>query len=311
MGLEWSLHFFVLVDDDVSSVSVVETNLPPTESSEVNQALFLFRDRILSMTPGFPARFGRTVGVVAVLLACVVAVDAGSLPKKTASRSHPPAEKASKSMSISEAAENEHRIRCGVCIRAVRHMWQKGLELRDYCRQPERELDRSELCELTILTEAGVKKIVESACEDLPRTHQALIADHGFDMLPHDSPDHDEQSIARIQTACRTWVHASHDVDRVALLIQANLANNKQTHEILNTLQHTFCEKACDYEPLPPRKMRSTLHHSVERHHDWSYTHAVETHGLTKEQDEVGNVKGEVPHVIPSRSVRNEDDDEF
>ena len=53
-----------------------------------------------------------------------------------------------------------------------------------------------------------------------------------FELVVHDSPNHDEEAIAAIRNSCVKWVHDTHTVAGVTRLIYANLDAGKSTHVI-------------------------------------------------------------------------------
>ena len=230
----------------------------------------------------------------------------------TYSRSHQPARKASKSLSVLEATVNEHQIRCGACQRAVHHMWDLAVERRDHCLHPSRETLRDDDCELTRITEQGIRKLVEGACDSMMDTHVPHIAEHGFDLTPHKHappPAQDALVRQRVADACRKWVHFDpiHNVERVAQLIFVNVAYGKTQHEILHKLQHRFCWQACDHQPPEPRKKKPGHGLPLEQHEDFTYAHAVEQAG----GHEAVRRASEGLDAPRKEAAEEEDDDEF
>lgn len=87
--------------------------------------------------------------------------------------------------------------------------------------------------------------MVKEVCDELPQTHQALIEDNDFAIIPHDDPKHEQHVIEAIRAACIRWVHDEHTVDYVTRLMYANLDAGKSTQVILHKLQERFCDAAC------------------------------------------------------------------
>jgi len=134
----------------------------------------------------------------------------------------------------------EERIRCKVCDRAIAHIWHQGVELRTHCNVHGTD----PRCDITNVHKHGVEEMVKDVCEDLPKTHQALM-DDGFEMIKSSDPKHDDALIEAIRAACVKWVHDEHSIDFVTRLIWANLDAGKSTQTILHGLQERFCANAC------------------------------------------------------------------
>lgn len=131
-------------------------------------------------------------------------------------------------------------IRCKVCDRAIAHIWNQGVELRTHCKRHNTD----PRCDITNLHRHGIEEMVRSVCDDLPKTHQALIHSE-FELIADDSPQHDEEVVAAIKQSCIRWIHDQHSVDAVTRLIFANLDAQKSTQVILHNLQARFCDDAC------------------------------------------------------------------
>lgn len=131
-------------------------------------------------------------------------------------------------------------IRCKVCDRAIAHIWNQGVELRKHCK----DHGTDSRCHISNLHRHGIEELVKDVCDDLPKTHQALV-DSEFELVIHDSPNHDEEAIAAIRNSCVKWVHDAHTIAGVTRLIYANLDAGKSTQVILHRLQERFCDAAC------------------------------------------------------------------
>lgn len=138
------------------------------------------------------------------------------------------------------AIVDEEVIRCKVCDRAIAHIWNQGVELRHHCKRHGTD----HRCDITNLHKHGIQEMVKDVCDDLPKTHQALLGSE-FDLVAHDNPNHDEEVVAAIRSACVRWVHEEHTISHVTRLIYANLDAGKSTQTILHALQQRFCDGAC------------------------------------------------------------------
>ncbi len=145
-------------------------------------------------------------------------------------------------------------IRCKVCDRAIAHIWNQGVELRTHCKRHGSD----PRCDITNLHKHGIEEMVKDVCDDLPKTHQALV-DSEFDLVAHETPKHEVEVIDKIRQSCVRWVHEEHSVQQVTRLIYANLDAGKSTQVILHALQARFCDSAC-------RKVESEM--NTERHDD-------------------------------------------
>lgn len=135
-------------------------------------------------------------------------------------------------------------VRCKVCDRAIAHIWHQGVELRKHCNLHGTD----PRCYITNLRKEGVEEMVRDVCEDLPKTHQALVHSE-FDLVASDSPDHDAEVIDGIKSACVKWVHDQHSIEGITRLMYANLDAGKSTQVILHRLQERFCDDACRPQP--------------------------------------------------------------
>lgn len=135
-------------------------------------------------------------------------------------------------------------VRCKVCDRAIAHIWHQGVELRKHCKIHGTD----PRCYITNLRKDGIEEMVRDVCDDLPKTHQALLHSE-FDLVASDQPDHDAAVIEGIRAACVEWVHDRHSVEGVTRLMYANLDAGKSTQVILHRLQERFCDDACKPQP--------------------------------------------------------------
>ena len=138
-------------------------------------------------------------------------------------------------------AFSESMIRCKVCDRAIAHIWNQGVALRTHCKAHGTD----PRCDITNVHQRGIREMVEDICDDLPKTHQALL-DSQFELIEHDEPQHAPEIIEAIRSACVKWVHKRHTVDMVTRIIFANLDAGKTTKTILHALQRRFCDAACN-----------------------------------------------------------------
>ncbi len=138
-------------------------------------------------------------------------------------------------------AIDEESIKCKVCDRAIAHIWQQGVELRTHCKTHGTDAR----CDISNLHQHGIREMVHEVCDDLPRSHQALVEDADFEMIAHDDPQHEPEIIDAIRKACVRWVHEEHGVNAVTRMIYANLDAGKSTRTILHGLQRRFCDSAC------------------------------------------------------------------
>lgn len=138
------------------------------------------------------------------------------------------------------SALEDRFIRCKVCDRAIAHIWNQGVELRKHCKLHGTD----PRCYITNLHKHGIEEMVKDVCDDLPRTHQALVHSE-FELVAHDNPSHDEEVVTAIRDSCVKWVHDQHTVDMVTRLVYANLDAGKSTQVILHRLQERFCDPAC------------------------------------------------------------------
>ena len=136
---------------------------------------------------------------------------------------------------------DEDIIKCKVCDRAIAHIWNQGINLRNHCRHTKEKDDR---CDLSNLHRDGIVELTQGACESLPKTHQALIHSE-FDLVVRDNPNHDEEVSQAITSACVRWIHDEHTVEEVARMIFANLDAGKRTKVILHKIQEYYCDAAC------------------------------------------------------------------
>lgn len=141
---------------------------------------------------------------------------------------------------VENSALEDKIIRCKVCDRAIAHIWHQGVELRKHCKLHGTD----PRCYITNLHKHGIEEMVRDVCEDLPKTHQALLHSE-FDLVAHDDPQHDEATIQAIRDSCVKWVHDTHTVEGVTRLIYANLDAGKSTQVILHRLQERYCDAAC------------------------------------------------------------------
>eukprot|EP00672_Neobodo_designis_P011225 CAMPEP_0174856676 /NCGR_PEP_ID=MMETSP1114-20130205/36162_1 /TAXON_ID=312471 /ORGANISM="Neobodo designis, Strain CCAP 1951/1" /LENGTH=174 /DNA_ID=CAMNT_0016091481 /DNA_START=44 /DNA_END=568 /DNA_ORIENTATION=- len=140
----------------------------------------------------------------------------------------------------SVAAIDEKQIKCKVCDRAIAHIWEQGVKLRTHCKTHGTDAR----CDISNLHLHGIEQMVHEVCDDLPRTHQALL-ESDFEMIAHDDPQHEPEIIDAIKKACVRWVHQEHSVPAVTRLIFANLDAGKSTRTIMHALQQRFCDAAC------------------------------------------------------------------
>ena len=141
---------------------------------------------------------------------------------------------------VSVSALDDRFIRCKVCDRAIAHIWNQGVELRKHCKLHGTD----PRCYITNLHKHGIEEMVRDVCDDLPRTHQALVHSE-FELVAHDNPNHDDEVIEAIRSSCVKWVHDRHTIDMLTRLIYANLDAGKSTQVILHRLQERFCDSAC------------------------------------------------------------------
>ena len=134
----------------------------------------------------------------------------------------------------------EEQIKCKVCDRAIAHIWEQGVKLRTHCKVHGTD----PRCDISNLHQTGIEGLVHEVCDDLPRTHQALL-ESDFEMIAHDDPKHEPEIIDAIKSACVRWVHKEHSVPTVTRLIYANLDAGKSTRTIMHALQQRFCDAAC------------------------------------------------------------------
>lgn len=149
------------------------------------------------------------------------------------------ASKSKKERSITPVTDQ--LIRCGVCDKAIAHIWHQGVKLRTHCAVHGTD----KRCDITNLHKHGVAEMVKEVCDELPQTHQALIEDGEFALINHEDPKHEQHVIDAIRAACIRWVHDEHTVDYVTRLMYANLDAGKSTQVILHKLQERFCDAAC------------------------------------------------------------------
>jgi hypothetical protein len=149
------------------------------------------------------------------------------------------------------AAIEDHMIKCKVCDRAIAHIWHQGVTLRTHCKTHGTD----PRCDISNLHQHGIKELVHQVCDDLPRTHQALM-DSEFELIAHDDPKHEPEIVDAIKNACVRWVHEEHSVPTLTRLIYANLDAGKNTKTILHALQQRFCDAAC--RPSTPTSSGAT-----------------------------------------------------
>jgi hypothetical protein len=130
-------------------------------------------------------------------------------------------------------------IRCKVCERTIEHVFRRGAELRSHCKDEGTD----PRCDYSNLHSFGIEEMVHTACDDLPKTYQA-IHDSEFEMVLHDSPEHAPEVALAIKRTCVRWVHDQHD--DVAVYIFANLDAQKSAAVVLPSLQQRFCRHACN-----------------------------------------------------------------
>lgn len=186
---------------------------------------------------------------------------------------------------------DEDTIKCKVCLRAVEHMWHRGVILREKCAHPSRELEQSHECDLSNIQHKAIQTLVQGTCEELPRSYQALMHSE-FEMVLHDNPNHSTEVAQAITDACVKFVHDAHTVESVALLVYSNLDARKHTNEILYPLQQRFCQVPCNMKKPLPRKARPTQYQ--ERHEDYTYAIAVEEGRQQAEAEEAAKKVEEV-----------------
>lgn len=144
-------------------------------------------------------------------------------------------------------------IRCKVCQRAIEHVFRKGAELRDHCKSEERNDPR---CDYSNLHSFGIEEMVHTACDDLPKTYQA-IHDSEFEMVIHDDPQHSKEAALAIKRTCVKWVHDQGE--EVSLYVFANLDAQKSAEVILPALQNRFCSFACNPDFVKKRDAHDEL----------------------------------------------------
>jgi hypothetical protein len=143
-------------------------------------------------------------------------------------------------LSSADALYDMETIKCKVCDRAIAHIWNQGVELRTHCRAHGTD----PRCDISNMHKHGIREMVEDVCDDLPKTHQALMESE-FDLVAHDNPNHDAEVVQAIRDACVRWVHEEHTVESVTRIIYANLDAGKATKVILHRIQEMFCDAAC------------------------------------------------------------------
>jgi hypothetical protein len=191
--------------------------------------------------------------VVMIAMFLVVAVNA-STPKpgslddhKAPSKSQHRSGSRSKSASAPKLPPLEEKdIKCKVCDRAVAHVWHQGARLRQHCKIHATD----PRCKVTNLHKHGIEEMVRDMCDELPHTHQALH-DSEFELIAHDSPEHEDDVIEAISRACKRWVHDTNTIEYLTRMIFANLDAGKSAKQILKRLQERFCDQACRPEPEP------------------------------------------------------------
>ena len=164
-------------------------------------------------------------------------------------------------------AFDDNEIKCVVCLRAVEHMWHRGVIMRDECAHPDREMEHDDQCYLGNLKLAPIAALVNGTCEDIINHYQAKRNQHGHvDLHLHNGEkDHTEEQIAAIQDSCTKWIHDEH----VGQTVFANLFRRKSTDTILYPMQQRFCQKPCLMKKKPPRKRPPP--HEMEKHHNWDH----------------------------------------
>ena len=146
-------------------------------------------------------------------------------------------------LAVSVTAIDEKFIRCKVCDRAIAHIWNQGVNLRAHCKTHGTD----PRCDISNMHRHGVEEMVKDVCADLPKTHQSLVSSE-FELVTHESPNHDQEIIDAIEKTCLRWVHEEHTV---TAMMYANLDAQKPTHVILHKLQERFCDAACKPEQPP------------------------------------------------------------
>lgn len=188
--------------------------------------------------------------------------------------------------STATALYEEDAIKCKVCYFAIRHMWERGVDLRDHCKHPDNHTVSNEHCHLSNLQHAAILKLVDGTCEEMPTRYQHLHNDSGFHIFETDDPQHDSEVVSFIQTACRKWISDEHTIERIAELIFGNLDSGKDGVDILFPLSHKFCRRACNLPRLPPRKRKDPHHLSLHEGgslHEYAYALQLEEYRRKQE----------------------------
>jgi hypothetical protein len=193
---------------------------------------------------------------------------------------------------------------CATCRVGVEQMWRAAERLRRECQHADNETEWNDDCAHGNVQQERVAEVVRGACDQLPRRFQATHDEiDGFKLSPQDAPQHVEAVSVFLTNRCTEWITHSHDIERVALLIFANVDAGKDEHHVLMPLQHRFCEAACGF---PKRAPRGRLHPRKRHGHvDFSYALQVEA-ARAKTVDFV-----EAQAELSTNHPAPDDDDEF
>ena len=141
--------------------------------------------------------------------------------------------------------EEEERIHCKVCDRAIAHIWNEGVALRKHCKMHNTD----SRCDNTNLHKSGIHEMIKDVCDDLPKTHQGMMHDDEFEIFAHEEPKHEAELLDAIQRSCKKWVHEHNGFPALNKFLYANLDSGKPTRAILHPLQRRFCRGACQRKP--------------------------------------------------------------